>query len=117
MSTADVRLHHLHPHHAREALEGAHRPAFTQRYWHTTFDTDWQVGSTMVWDNHGVTIDDPEQVVLEPDPFPRLAYTWHTFTPELGATFDSTRSSPARSARSRARRSRSTSRTRVRSCC
>ena len=58
-------------------------PAFTQRYWSTTFDTDWQVGSTMIWHNHGVTIADPEQVVLEADPPRRLSYTWHTFTREL----------------------------------
>ena len=28
-------------------------PAFTERYWSTTFETDWQVGSTMTWHNHG----------------------------------------------------------------
>ena len=27
-------------------------------------------------------ISDPDQVVLEADPYRRLAYTWHTFTPE-----------------------------------
>jgi hypothetical protein len=27
-------------------------------------------------------ISHPEQVVLESDPFRRLAYTWHTYTPE-----------------------------------
>src|SRR5436189_269750 len=48
-------------------------------------DTDWQPGSAMVWENQGVRIDDPDQVVLESDPFRRLAYTWHTFTPELAA--------------------------------
>ena len=37
----------------------------------------------MTWDNHGVTIADPEQVVLEADPYRRLSYTWHTITPEL----------------------------------
>jgi uncharacterized protein YndB with AHSA1/START domain len=58
-------------------------PAFTRRWWRTTFDTDWKVGSPMTWDNHGVAIADPEQVVLEFDPFKRLAYSWHTFTPEL----------------------------------
>jgi uncharacterized protein YndB with AHSA1/START domain len=58
-------------------------PTFTSRWWQTTFDTDWQVGSTMTWDNHGVIIADPEQVVLESDPYRRLAYRWHTFTPEL----------------------------------
>jgi uncharacterized protein YndB with AHSA1/START domain/DNA-binding transcriptional ArsR family regulator len=58
-------------------------PAFTSRYWQATFDTDWAVGSPMTWHNRGVTIADPEQVVLESDPYRRLAYTWHTFTPEL----------------------------------
>jgi DNA-binding transcriptional ArsR family regulator/uncharacterized protein YndB with AHSA1/START domain len=58
-------------------------PAFTERYWRTTFETDWQVGSRVTWNNHGVTIDDPEQVVLESEPYRRLSYTWHAFTPEL----------------------------------
>jgi uncharacterized protein YndB with AHSA1/START domain/DNA-binding transcriptional ArsR family regulator len=62
-------------------------PAFTSRYWSTTFETDWQVGSTMTWDNHGVEIADPAQVVLEAEPYRRLSYTWHTFTPELAARF------------------------------
>jgi uncharacterized protein YndB with AHSA1/START domain/DNA-binding transcriptional ArsR family regulator len=59
-------------------------PAFTKRYWDVTFETDWNVGSTMVWDNHGAIIDDPGQVVLEAEPGRRLSYTWHAFTPELG---------------------------------
>jgi uncharacterized protein YndB with AHSA1/START domain/DNA-binding transcriptional ArsR family regulator len=63
-------------------------PAFTSRWWQTTFDTDWQAGSAMVWDNHGVVIADPEQVVLESDPYRRLSYRWHTFTPELKTRFD-----------------------------
>jgi DNA-binding transcriptional ArsR family regulator/uncharacterized protein YndB with AHSA1/START domain len=62
-------------------------PAFTKRYWDTTFTTDWTVGSPITWDNHGVVITDPEQVVVESDPFRRLAYTWHTFTPELAERF------------------------------
>jgi uncharacterized protein YndB with AHSA1/START domain/DNA-binding transcriptional ArsR family regulator len=59
-------------------------PAFTRRYWDVTFKTDWTAGSTMVWDNHGALIADPGQVVLESDPYRRLSYTWHNFTPELG---------------------------------
>jgi len=62
-------------------------PAFTKRYWDTTFTTDWTVGAPMTWDNHGVVLTDPEQVVIESDPFRRLAYTWHTFTPELAERF------------------------------
>lgn len=58
-------------------------PSFTRRWWNTTFETDWTVGSTMVWDNNGIIIVDPEQVVLESDPYRRLSYTWHTFSPEM----------------------------------
>jgi DNA-binding transcriptional ArsR family regulator/uncharacterized protein YndB with AHSA1/START domain len=59
-------------------------PAFTRRYWwQTAFETDWQAGSQMRWHSRGVTIDDPEQVVLEANPYRRLAYTWHAVTPEL----------------------------------
>jgi len=58
-------------------------PAFTQRYWGATFQTDWKAGSTMTWDQLGVTIADPEQVVLESEPYRRLSYSWHSFTPEL----------------------------------
>jgi uncharacterized protein YndB with AHSA1/START domain/DNA-binding transcriptional ArsR family regulator len=58
-------------------------PAFTRRYWRATFDTDWKTGSTMTWHQFGVTIADPDQVVLESVPYRRLAYSWHSFTPEL----------------------------------
>ncbi|QYC45969.1 hypothetical protein Nocox_42155 [Nonomuraea coxensis DSM 45129] len=63
-------------------------PAFTERYWATTFKTDWAPGSEMTWDNHGVVISDPEQVVLESEPCRRLSYTWHTFTPEIARRFE-----------------------------
>jgi uncharacterized protein YndB with AHSA1/START domain/DNA-binding transcriptional ArsR family regulator len=62
-------------------------PAFTERYWNTTFETDWKPGSAMVWNNHGIRIEDPEQVVLEAQPYRRLSYTWHTFTPEFEQEF------------------------------
>jgi DNA-binding transcriptional ArsR family regulator/uncharacterized protein YndB with AHSA1/START domain len=62
-------------------------PSFTRRWWQTTFDTDWAVGSAMIWDNQGVVIADPEQVVLASEPYHRLAYRWHTFTPELRGRF------------------------------
>ena len=60
---------------------------FTRRYWETAFITDWAKGSTMTWDNHGVLVSDPEQVVVESDPYRRLSYTWHSFTPELAERF------------------------------
>jgi uncharacterized protein YndB with AHSA1/START domain/DNA-binding transcriptional ArsR family regulator len=58
-------------------------PAFTERYWNASFDTDWEAGSEMVWNLRGVRIADPGQVVLESKPYTRLSYTWHNFTPEL----------------------------------
>jgi uncharacterized protein YndB with AHSA1/START domain/DNA-binding transcriptional ArsR family regulator len=58
-------------------------PAFTERYWGATFETDWTPGSEMVWNNQGVRIADPGQVVLESEPYRRLSFTWHNFTPEL----------------------------------
>jgi DNA-binding transcriptional ArsR family regulator/uncharacterized protein YndB with AHSA1/START domain len=58
-------------------------PAFTRRYWGVAFDTDWKAGSPMTWEQRGVTLADPEQVVLEADPYRRLAYSFHTFTPEF----------------------------------
>jgi uncharacterized protein YndB with AHSA1/START domain len=57
-------------------------PAFTSRYWGVTFETDWQVGSPMVWGEGGQQPADPEQRVLASEPYRRLSYTWHTFTPE-----------------------------------
>ena len=56
-------------------------PAFTSRYWGVDFETDWQTGSQMTWNERGNRTEDPEQVVLEASPYTRLSYTWHTFTP------------------------------------
>jgi uncharacterized protein YndB with AHSA1/START domain/DNA-binding transcriptional ArsR family regulator len=58
-------------------------PAFTRRYWNASFQTDWKPGSAMTWDLGGVTVADPEQVVLESEPYRRLSFTWHSFSPEL----------------------------------
>ena len=65
--------------------QGLTEPALTKRYWNTAFLTSWRPGAPMLWDNQGVLIEDPAQVVLEADPCTRLSYTWHTFTPELAA--------------------------------
>ena len=62
--------------------KGLTDPAFTSRYWGIDLLTDWKVGSPVVWEHNGVTLDDPEQRVLEADPFRRLSYTWHSMTPE-----------------------------------
>ena len=39
----------------------------------------------MAYEEVGLVISHPEQVILESDPPRRLAYTWHTFTPEWAA--------------------------------
>ena len=57
-------------------------PAFTERYWSIAFDTDWKPGSPMTWKTRGLAIADPEQVVLESEPYRRLSYTWQTHSPE-----------------------------------
>jgi hypothetical protein len=37
----------------------------------------------MTWNLFAGTIADPAQVVLESEPYRRLSYSWHTFTPEF----------------------------------
>jgi uncharacterized protein YndB with AHSA1/START domain/DNA-binding transcriptional ArsR family regulator len=66
-------------------------PDFTRRYWQgTEFATDWKAGSTMTLRNQDreVEVADPEQVVLESDPYRRLSYTWHTFTEEWARAYN-----------------------------
>jgi uncharacterized protein YndB with AHSA1/START domain len=65
-------------------------PADTSRYWRhhragpKTFRSDWQTGSTwdLLHEDVGLVVHDPEQLILESDPPTRLAYTWHSVTPE-----------------------------------
>jgi uncharacterized protein YndB with AHSA1/START domain len=73
--------------------QGLTDPTFTERYWRhpksggVSYRTDWQKGSVygVAYDEVGLVITNPEQVVLEADPPRRLAYTWHTFSPEWAA--------------------------------
>jgi uncharacterized protein YndB with AHSA1/START domain len=64
-------------------------PSFTRRYWGLALETDWAAGSdyTVQLTRDDVKIADPAQVILESDPYRRLAYTWHTFTPEWAAAY------------------------------
>jgi DNA-binding transcriptional ArsR family regulator/uncharacterized protein YndB with AHSA1/START domain len=64
-------------------------PAFTTRYWGVALTSDWHVGSRVTWEYKGVTMVDPAQVVLVADVNRRLAYTWHSITPEFGALIGS----------------------------
>ncbi len=65
-------------------------PAFTERYWGTVHETDWQPGSPMTWRLLGLAVAHPDQVVLEAEPYRSLSYTWHTFTPEIVAALNLT---------------------------
>jgi uncharacterized protein YndB with AHSA1/START domain len=68
-------------------------PAMTKRYWRhqtagpKTFRSDWKKGSAyeMAHDDVGLVVSGPGQVILESHPPHRLAYTWHTITPEWAA--------------------------------
>ncbi len=73
-----------------DVWQGLTDPAYTTRYWRharaggKSFPSDWKKGSTwdLVHEDVGLVVRDPAQVILESEPFHRLAYTWHTFTPE-----------------------------------
>lgn len=75
---------------AEHVWQGLTDPAVTRRYWRheragaKTFHSDWRKGSTydLAHEEVGLVVSDAEQVILESDPPHRLAYTWHTFTPE-----------------------------------
>jgi uncharacterized protein YndB with AHSA1/START domain len=62
-------------------------PVITKRFWRhqmagpKTFRTDWKKGSTWDLEHKDVGL----VVILESDPYRRLSYTWHTFTPEWAA--------------------------------
>jgi DNA-binding transcriptional ArsR family regulator/uncharacterized protein YndB with AHSA1/START domain len=58
-------------------------PAFSSRYMGHGMVSDWEKGSSYVWADSGLEIAHPEQVILESDPYRRLAFTFHTFVPEL----------------------------------
>ena len=68
-------------------------PAWTKLFWRhqkagpKTFSSDWVAGSTwdLMHERVGLVVSNPEQVILESDPFCRLAYAWHSFTPEWAA--------------------------------
>src|ERR1700721_455520 len=76
-----------------QVWRGLTDPALMKRYWRhqragvKTFRSDWKKGSTydMAHEAGGLVGSDPEQVILESDPYSRLAYTWHTMTPEWAA--------------------------------
>jgi DNA-binding transcriptional ArsR family regulator/uncharacterized protein YndB with AHSA1/START domain len=63
-------------------------PAFSHRYMGHAMVSDWKKGSTYAWEDHGLKIEHPEQVILESDPYRRLAFTFHTFIPEIATAVE-----------------------------
>lgn len=58
-------------------------PAYSGSYMGHAIESDWQKGSSYVWVEGGQRIEDPEQLIVESDPYQRLAFTFHGFIPEL----------------------------------
>jgi uncharacterized protein YndB with AHSA1/START domain len=58
-------------------------PAFSRRYMGHAIVSDCKKGSTYVWEQDTLKIEHPDQVILESDPYRRLAFTFHTFVPEI----------------------------------
>ena len=73
--------------------QGLTDPDLMKRYWRhqeagpKAIVSDWKKGSTydMRHDDVGLVVSGSDQVILESDPHQRLAYTWHTVTPEWAA--------------------------------
>ena len=76
-----VRLHDLHPDHARAPVGGADQLRVHPALLECGVRHRLGAGLRDGLDLFGVRIANPEQVVLEADPPRRLSYTWHTFTP------------------------------------
>lgn len=58
-------------------------------------ESDWMKGSTYVWMERGIRFERPEQVILESDPYQRLAFTYPMSRipdlDDLGTNHDTTR--------------------------
>ena len=70
--------------------QGLTDPDLMKRYWRhqsagpKAFLSDWKTGSTyeMTHEEVGLIVSGSDQVILESDPYYRLAYSWHSITPE-----------------------------------
>ena len=91
MDTETTFVYTTYIHATPEKLwRGLTDPTFTRQYWrHPTaggvqMKSDWKKGSTydVTYEESGLVVSNTEQVVLESDPYRRLSYTWHSFTPE-----------------------------------
>ena len=68
---------------AREAVASNHRPRVLPSVYGPRDGVRLEEGLDVRLGHHGLKIEHPEQVILESDPYRRLAFTFHTFIPEL----------------------------------
>jgi DNA-binding transcriptional ArsR family regulator/uncharacterized protein YndB with AHSA1/START domain len=73
-------------------------PAFSERYMGHALVSTWEKGATYTWRDHGFEVSHPDQVILASDPYRRLAFTFHTFVPELAAIAGLTEQTVAKAA-------------------
>ncbi|MGI5267623.1 ArsR/SmtB family transcription factor [Nonomuraea sp. CA-218870] len=57
-------------------------PEFTEAYWGLALESAWTEGASVGWRSGESAFDDGGSTVLESDPYRRLSYSWHAFTPE-----------------------------------
>jgi DNA-binding transcriptional ArsR family regulator/uncharacterized protein YndB with AHSA1/START domain len=76
-------------------------PAFSRLYMGHAMSSDWKKGSTYIWEQDGLEIEHPDQVILESDPYRRLAFTFHTFIPEIASIADVSEETIAKAAAER----------------
>src|SRR6202050_2624328 len=72
-----------------QVWQGLTEPAFTERYWRhpasggVSYRSDWRKGSAydVAYEQVGLVVSDPEQVILESGRYHPLPYPRHTFPP------------------------------------
>ena len=64
-------------------MDRRYTPAFSRSYMGHGIESDWQKGSTYTWVEGDVRIDHPDQVIRNPTRTALLAFTFHTFVPEV----------------------------------
>ncbi|TFV59344.1 metalloregulator ArsR/SmtB family transcription factor [Mycobacterium sp. PS03-16] len=62
-------------------------PSTSRRHLGHAVVSTWEKGAAYAWQEKMLEITDPEQIVLESDPYQRLAFRFHTFTPEVGGVY------------------------------
>lgn len=63
-----------------QALTG---PAYSRRHMGHAMVSSWQKGAAYTWVDGDVDLDDPGQVILEADPYQRLAFTFPMYVPSM----------------------------------